>query len=73
MGSVIMFGTASFFLFREDTVVFSGNGEHGVAAKLPDGYQKETYDDLYSTNGFNALLSDFISVNRSLPDIRHQE
>jgi polypeptide N-acetylgalactosaminyltransferase len=53
--------------------LFSGNGEHGKPAKLPDGYEKSKYDDLYGTNGFNALLSDYISINRSLPDIRHKE
>jgi hypothetical protein len=47
-----------------------GVGEKGVAASLNDEEQKG-YDALFNTNGYNALLSDKISVNRSVPDIRH--
>lgn len=52
---------------------FSGIGEQGKPAKLPDGYDKLQYDSLYQQNGYNALLSDYISLNRSVPDIRHKE
>lgn len=48
----------------------SGIGEHGKAEKV-DTSEKEMYDKLYYSNGFNALLSDKISLNRSVPDIRH--
>jgi hypothetical protein len=48
----------------------SGVGEHGVAASLTDE-EAEGYQALFNTNGYNALLSDKISVNRSVPDIRH--
>jgi polypeptide N-acetylgalactosaminyltransferase len=47
-----------------------GVGEHGRAEKL-DPADKELQDKLFSKNGFNALLSDKISLNRSIPDIRH--
>lgn len=47
-----------------------GIGEHGKAEVL-DVKDKDLEDRLFKRNGFNALLSDKISVNRSLPDIRH--
>ncbi|GFQ67109.1 polypeptide N-acetylgalactosaminyltransferase 10 [Trichonephila clavata] len=47
-----------------------GPGEKGSAFFLPPGLEK-TKEELYKENGFNALVSDFISLNRTLPDIRH--
>lgn len=47
-----------------------GVGEHGKAEKLEPG-EKDLEDKLFHKNGFNALLSDKISLNRSVPDIRH--
>ncbi|CAO1332625.1 unnamed protein product [Diamesa hyperborea] len=47
-----------------------GTGEHGKAENL-DPSEKSLEDDLFKRNGFNALLSDKISLNRSVPDIRH--
>lgn len=51
----------------------SGIGEHGAAATLPPNHSKAKYADLYGSNGYNALISDYISVNRSVPDIRHPD
>lgn len=53
------------------TIRLKGIGEHGVSAKLTPLDQIK-YNELYRENGFNALLSDSISVNRSIPDIRHK-
>lgn len=47
-----------------------GIGEKGKAETLsPD--ENDEKDKLFRQNGFNALLSDKISLNRSVPDIRH--
>lgn len=48
-----------------------GIGEQGVSASLVSLNQHK-YDELYKINGFNGLLSDSISLNRSIPDIRHK-
>lgn len=47
-----------------------GIGEHGKAEKL-DPKEKLKEDRLFKLNGFNALLSDLIALNRSIVDIRH--
>ncbi|XP_071044470.1 putative polypeptide N-acetylgalactosaminyltransferase 10 isoform X2 [Parasteatoda tepidariorum] len=47
-----------------------GPGEQGLPFYLPSGFEKFKHE-LYKENGFNALVSDFISLNRTLPDIRH--
>uniref|UniRef100_A0A336L7D7 Polypeptide N-acetylgalactosaminyltransferase n=1 Tax=Culicoides sonorensis TaxID=179676 RepID=A0A336L7D7_CULSO len=49
-----------------------GTGEQGKPSQLDPG-QDELQDKLFKRNGFNALLSDQISVNRSVLDIRHPD
>uniref|UniRef100_A0A8C9WZS4 Polypeptide N-acetylgalactosaminyltransferase 10 n=1 Tax=Sander lucioperca TaxID=283035 RepID=A0A8C9WZS4_SANLU len=46
----------------------SGNGEQGKAFPLTE---TDRVDQAYRENGFNIYISDQISLNRSLPDIRH--
>ncbi|KAK1133054.1 hypothetical protein K0M31_014417 [Melipona bicolor] len=48
----------------------SGTGEHGKPAFLSPSLDA-LKEKLYQVNGFNAALSDEISMNRSIPDIRH--
>lgn len=45
-----------------------GNGEQGKAFPLTDS---DRVDQAYRENGFNIYISDRISLNRSIPDIRH--
>ncbi|KAF0294753.1 N-acetylgalactosaminyltransferase 6 [Amphibalanus amphitrite] len=47
-----------------------GPGERGQSFALPPDLEAQK-DKLYKVNGFNALASDQISLNRSLSDIRH--
>ncbi|XP_043475212.1 N-acetylgalactosaminyltransferase 6 [Leptopilina heterotoma] len=49
-----------------------GTGEHGIAASLSPS-KDNLKEKLYSVNGFNGALSDEISLNRSIPDIRHPQ
>lgn len=55
-------------LEREKSQV--GPGEQGQAFILPAGHQNQK-DQLYKVNGFNALVSDYIALNRTLNDLRH--
>uniref|UniRef100_A0A803J742 Polypeptide N-acetylgalactosaminyltransferase n=2 Tax=Xenopus tropicalis TaxID=8364 RepID=A0A803J742_XENTR len=45
-----------------------GNGEQGKPFPMTDA---DHVDQAYRENGFNIFVSDKISLNRSLPDIRH--
>lgn len=48
----------------------AGNGEQGKPFPLTDA---DRVDQAYRENGFNIYVSDRISLNRSLPDIRHSK
>lgn len=51
----------------------SGPGEQGKPATLPDNYDRDYVDDVIKANGYDGVLSDEISLNRSVADIRHEE
>lgn len=51
-----------------------GPGEKGQPFHLPQNNEiKEQKEKLYRVNGFNALASDYVPLNRSVKDIRHPD
>lgn len=50
----------------------TGIGEQGAPGHLSTNDQEKA-DKIFSQNGYDGVLSDQISLNRSLPDIRHKE
>ncbi|KAG5684136.1 hypothetical protein PVAND_013377 [Polypedilum vanderplanki] len=51
----------------------SGPGENGLPYYLINDKLVEENRRLYEQIGFHGLVSDHISVNRSLPDVRHEK
>ncbi|XP_017075203.1 putative polypeptide N-acetylgalactosaminyltransferase 10 [Drosophila eugracilis] len=47
-----------------------GLGEQGTPAELPNAKEMDVMGTYYGDHGFNAKLSDHISLKRALPDIR---
>ena len=50
-----------------------GPGENGNAVILTDEDEISLNEKSHLENGFSGIISDKISVNRSVPDIRHNE
>lgn len=51
----------------------TGPGEQGKAYVLKDESYIERNKEIFEQFGFYGIASDHISVNRSLPDIRHEK
>ena len=49
-----------------------GAGEHGEAVKTASN-EADAEKKLYDVNGFNAYVSDKISLDRAIPDFRFDE
>jgi hypothetical protein len=56
------------FLFHEASRV--GPGEHGMPYVVTDPEKLKLNEELFKTEGFSVLLSNEISVNRSLRETR---
>ncbi|XP_053956213.1 N-acetylgalactosaminyltransferase 6-like [Anastrepha ludens] len=54
----------------EREVIRKGIGESGRPAYISDQSKLELKEEITMKNGFNAVLSDMISVHRSVPDTR---
>ena len=50
-----------------------GFGEHGKGETLTDPEEIKRNDELFEIFGMSVVISDKISVNRSIPDLRHPE
>ncbi|XP_077997359.1 N-acetylgalactosaminyltransferase 7-like isoform X2 [Glandiceps talaboti] len=55
-----------------DILERSGPGEYGVPVNLERGEQS-LYDQSVKEYGFNMVISDRISLDRAVPDIRHEQ
>ena len=49
----------------------TGFGEHGKGESLTDSNEIKENEELFKTFGMSVVISDKISVNRSIPDFRH--
>lgn len=58
-------------IYKDRTRV--GLGENGEAVRLTNESEIALNDKLYKETGFAVIVSDKISVNRSIPDSRHSD
>lgn len=61
------------FEFLKYELTRTGPGENGRGYKLTDPKEIEENERLSKIEGYSVLVSDKISVTRSLPDPRHQK
>lgn len=61
------------YRFIEEEALRVGPGENGSAVLVTDPEEVKINDDLRKVEGLNVYVSDKISVNRSVPDVRHKQ
>ncbi|XP_017047332.1 putative polypeptide N-acetylgalactosaminyltransferase 10 [Drosophila ficusphila] len=54
----------------KQSTIKTGLGKQNMAGETPQAEEKEDAEMLYGFHGFNAKLSDRISLNRCLPEVR---
>ncbi|CRK91362.1 CLUMA_CG005035, isoform A [Clunio marinus] len=59
--------------FKRHEATRVGEGENGTAVHLTDPKEIEANNEMFEIEGLNVIVSDKISVNRSLPDVRHEK
>jgi hypothetical protein len=61
------------YAFMEEEARRVGPGENGTAVVLTDPEEVKISEELKKIEGLNVYVSDKISVNRSIPDVRHKK
>ncbi|KXJ69759.1 hypothetical protein RP20_CCG025930 [Aedes albopictus] len=61
------------YAYIEDEAKREGPGEHGKPFKLVKPEDIEKNKELFKENGYSAVVSDMLSLNRSVPDARHPQ
>lgn len=59
------------YKFMEKERLREGPGENGSPINDVQPHEVELSKRIFDANGYNGLISDKISVNRSIPDLRH--
>jgi hypothetical protein len=57
-------------LAQDEAKIIPGFGNDGIAVEL-EGEEKELGEKLMAKEAFNIVLSDKISLTRTVPDARH--
>lgn len=60
------------YKFMESERLRHGPGENGSSIDDIQPHELELSKQIFDENGYNGLISDKISVNRSIPDLRHR-
>lgn len=60
------------YVFIEHELKRTGPGENGSAVFITSPEELRLSNDSFKIEGLNVVISDKISVNRSLPDVRHK-
>lgn len=60
------------YQFMEQEANRTGLGENGTEVILHDAREIKINDELREIESLNVYISDKISINRSIPDVRHE-